>query len=188
MSKATIYKSMKILWTSLISVFTPSAPETRSKVKVTVNGNTVNNYRISRAKAYDLHKKASGLGDAEIIRHANSTADARVSRRQSAIRGPSAPTMSRTIHNSSTRRGGSSRDFSPNNKKVIKSTHARSVFEEDKDAMSGSRIRRDDRRKRENHLPSDEGAVKMRRIVYKRRQRRRNGITRPPALPQIGSD
>ena len=50
------------------------------------------------------------------------------------------------------------------------STATRSVFEEDKDAIEWieDQWARDDRPGfRENHVPSDEGAVRMRRIVYK---------------------
>ena len=46
----------------------------------------------------------------------------------------------------------------------------RAVFEEDKDAIEWieDQWARDDRPTfRENHVPSDEGAVKMRRIVHK---------------------
>ena len=62
--------------------------------------------------------------------------------------------------------------FSPNNKKLdqIYSRATRSVFEEDKDAIEWieDQWARDDRPGfRENHVPSDEGAVRMRRIVYK---------------------
>ncbi|MDG2034622.1 MAG: hypothetical protein P8J29_11835, partial [Rhodospirillales bacterium] len=64
------------------------------------------------------------------------------------------------------------RDFSPRNKKLdqIYSRVTRTVFEEDKDAIEWieDQWARDNRPNfRENHVPSDEGAVRMRRVVHK---------------------
>ena len=45
-----------------------------SKIKVTVKGNTVDNYRINEGEPVpDLHRDATGLKDAPITRHAHST-------------------------------------------------------------------------------------------------------------------
>ena len=158
-----------------------------SKIEVKVTGNTVNNYRINRGEGVpELHKKASGLGNAEIIRHAHSTFmtpgfhDAKA-----LFEDPLGTNNGRTeyrpqiLHFITPETQYTSlywwifaRDFSPNNKKLdqIYSRATRSVFEEDKDAIEWieDQWARDDRPSfRENHVPSDEWAVRMRRIVYK---------------------
>ena len=45
-----------------------------AQIKVTVKGNTVNNYRLNEGEPVpELHKEASGLGNVPITRHAHST-------------------------------------------------------------------------------------------------------------------
>ena len=159
-----------------------------SKVQVTVKGDTVNNYRVNKGEPVpELHQKATGLSvETPIIRHAHSTFvtpgfhDA-----LGKFDDPEGTNNGRTeytphiLHFITPETQYTShywwifaRDFKPKDKKLdnIYSQRTAQVFEEDKDAIEwmeeqwANEARPDFR---ESHVPSDEGAVKMRRIVHR---------------------
>ena len=164
-----------------------TAKHAEAKIKVTVKGNTVDNYRVNRGEGVPgLHLKATGLGDAIIERHAHSTFvtpgfhDAKgmfidpkgTNKGRKEYRPQILHFITPETQYTSLYWWCFARDFSPTNKKYdqMYSKATRAVFEEDKDAIEWieDQWARDDRPAfRENHVPTDEGAVRMRRIVHK---------------------
>ena len=157
-----------------------------SKIKVTVKGNTVDNYRINEGEPVpDLHRDATGLKDAPITRHAHSTfispgfhnAVALFEDKQGTNDGRTEYSP-RILHFITPETQYTSlywwmfaRDFAAPNEELDQwySDITGKVFEEDKDAIEWIEFQwaNDDRPNfMENHVPSDKGAVKMRQIVH----------------------
>ncbi|MDE0538140.1 MAG: aromatic ring-hydroxylating dioxygenase subunit alpha [Rhodospirillales bacterium] len=166
-----------------------------SKITVTVDGDTVDNYRVNEGEPVpQLHQRATRLGDAPIIRHAHSTFitpgfhDA-----LGKFEDPAGTVDGRTeyqphiLHFITPETQYTSlywwifaRDFTPRDAELdaFYSDATSKVFEEDKDAIEWieDQWARDDRPGyREKHVPSDEGAVKMRRIVTRLAEAERAG-------------
>ena len=158
-----------------------------SEVEVTVKGDTVDNYRVNRGEPVpELHKKATGLGDAPITRHAHSTfitpgfhdalgefedpagtVDGRTSYRPRILHIITPETNYSTFY-----WWIFARDFNPRDKALDKfySEATRKVFTEDKEAIEWieEQWAKEERPGfRQIHVPSDRGAVEMRRIVQR---------------------
>jgi len=157
-----------------------------SKIEVTVKNNTVDNYRINKGEPVpELHRKATGLKNVPITRHANSTfispgfhnAVALFEDKQGTNDGRTEYSP-RILHFITPETQYTSlywwmfaRDFAVPDKKLDQwySDITGKVFEEDKDAIEWIEFQwaNDDRPNFvENHVPSDKGAVKMRHIIH----------------------
>lgn len=163
-----------------------TAKHAESKIDVTVDGNIVDNYRVNVGEGVpQLHLKATGLGaDVEIIRHAHSTFGtpgfhdaAGLFEDPSGSNGGRTDYRPRILHIITPESQYTThywwvfaRDFSPKDKKLDKfySEATRAVFTEDADAvewMEQQWAKEERPGFREAHVPSDKGAVEMRRIV-----------------------
>ena len=156
-------------------------------IEVTVKGSTVNNFRINEGETVpDLHRDATGLKDAIITRHAHSTFvtpgyhealglfedkegtnNGRVEYRPSILHFITPETQYTFSY-----WWFFARDFSAPDSELDEwySKTTGKVFEEDKDAIEWieEQWATDHRPEfKEKHVPADEGAVKMRRIVHK---------------------
>ena len=167
-------------------VGTPS--HTEAEIKVTVKDNTVDNYRINEGDPVpQFHSKATGLSpDVPITRHAHSTfMTPGFHDGLGLFEDPSGSNNGRTeyrpriLHFMTPETQYTThywwvfaRDFSPQDKSFDEFYNAATskLFEEDKDAIEWieQQWANDDRPAfREEHVPADEGAVKMRRIVHR---------------------
>jgi vanillate O-demethylase monooxygenase subunit len=156
-------------------------------IEVTVKANTVDNFRINEGETVpDLHRDATGLKDAIITRHAHSTFvtpgyheglglfedkegtnNGRVEYRPRILHFVTPETQYTFLY-----WWLFARDFSAPDSELDEwySKTTSKVFEEDKDAIEWieEQWATDHRPEfREKHVPADEGAVKMRRIVHK---------------------
>jgi len=155
------------------------------KITVTVHGDTVDNYRVNDGEPVPgLHQKGIGLGDVPVRRHAHSTyispgfhdalggfedfsgtKDGRTDYRVHILH-IITPETQYTSHYW----WMFARDFTPQDKDLDQfySDMTAKVFEEDKDAIEWieDQWAKDHRPDfRESHVPADNGAVKMRRVV-----------------------
>ncbi len=157
-----------------------------AKVEVTVKDNKVITYRINEGEPVpELHKEATGLKDIPITRHSTASfvtpgfhdGDSLFEDKQGSNNGR-VEYRPHILHFITPETQYTSlywwifaRDFSAPDKKLDAwySDVTTKVFEEDKDAIEWIECQwKNDERPgfKENHVPSDEGAVKMRRVVY----------------------
>lgn len=165
-----------------------TSSHTESAIEVTVKGNTVDNYRITRGDPVpEFHRKATGLpADAPIIRHGHSTfVSPGFHDALGKFEDPAGTNNGRTdyhphiLHFMTPETQYTThywwifaRDFQPNSKKLDNyySDTTEAIFLEDKDAiewMEQQWAKEDRPEFIECHVPSDEGAVRMRRIIQR---------------------
>ena len=162
-----------------------SPGQTESKIDVLVDGNTVDTQRVNRGDPVPLlHKEATGLGDVPILRYASAKFETPgFHRGNGKFEDPSGSNNGRIeyhpriLHFITPETQYTSfywwifaRDFNPKDKilDTFYTSETNKVFEEDKEAIEWIEelwANEDRPDYREKHVPSDEGAVKMRRIV-----------------------